>query len=1176
MPAVLEAVVQGLAAAAPAIVSMPVSATIPVYGYFGPHGLAGQRTFRRSFDLELSHYPGDLLAMLGGTLAWLEPGTDVGPPQTRGDGTSAVYRTAQPALLLTVDPGGAILGQARGVLDDLAAGAAGDPAPPGYPLDLPLPHYVVYEGDGITIADGLVPPRVEIFEGFPEELPEPGTTFADLFSDTVAGRLPAAARADWQTRLDAIRERLLGDPALDALLIGHVDSVGTEDAELGVRRAELLRTALGLPANRTRTRSRGAAEPLYTGTAMDAASRRLNRRVEVVVSRLVLGAASDNPRRDAPRVAAGAVIGRTSGPISVLVLDAAGRFHDPLDVVRRYDREGRFAEHWRTTAADVPRPAIASGWVRVITPPGASDGAEPALAPFFTFRALDPVPGDDPRLTDAHLGGVEAADVVWLPAVRTARCQLTIGTPLTLLGAGPPVDLLALAEDDPRPVLRGIPTADPGPFPTEPDPPPDTPRMLTFRSLQDPDGVGVRILGIRIQGADVGAVAVLGEDGAPLDRHDGTRPSVHVSTCYFGGNTAAGRRTGGALHLDTCGGVLIEACVFRTNAAQHGGAVYAEGCRHVVVEGTPLLPEPEAQFESRRLDLLPPPDPAGGPRPTLHIESGDLHRTATGSCFDTNTARGAGGALALVDTRFHVVNTWFIGNQADEIGGAIAAARAEPDADRLRALARPGDAWPRCDRSAIVHCVSDSDQAVWGGGAIALVGPGDGLLVGAFGPAFDVDGTPSPPAGPADGGICQIHQNLIVAANSFAREGNPQGAPALPPRDDHTASLGGAVLLAGGLHHLRGNRLQGNTGDRCGGAVAAVAGTRLFLEDNTLDLNATESHVPEGAVLLRGGGAIYAHGRGADGPTRVWLSGNRVRDNAAGRRGDGGALLAACGAVVLCARATASTANSFFRNRAAWNGGAIAVRNAELEVGAGEAFEENRADTGDGGALYAAGARIGVVPEGTDLYQASVEAAVTPPCGQRGTRLALEGAPAEPVLLRANRAALEGGALAVYQQPAPPILPPAPDAPRSTVVDRTVGLVRTVTIRHALLRGNASGEEPIAPVGPPPIVGSTIVLQDLDHGWRAAFTGVTFRTAPGQVVQGPAERDQWIGADALGESRIEDLRIELDRGTGILAIRSDSVDVDPPAVTVTNTGGDPEGTSWQRVRAADVARPVVP
>src|SRR5947207_13092913 len=115
MASILEAAIQALAAAAPAVVSMPYP-----YDYPGPHGFVpvgpyggpGARAYRHSMGIDLGQ-PTDLLAMLGGTLAWLDPRTHVGPPRKRG-ATSVVFRTRTPAILLSVDPGGIVHAHAKG------------------------------------------------------------------------------------------------------------------------------------------------------------------------------------------------------------------------------------------------------------------------------------------------------------------------------------------------------------------------------------------------------------------------------------------------------------------------------------------------------------------------------------------------------------------------------------------------------------------------------------------------------------------------------------------------------------------------------------------------------------------------------------------------------------------------------------------------------------------------------------------------------------------------------------------------------------------------------------------------------------------------------------------------------------------------------------------------------
>ena len=1195
MPAVLDAAVEALAAAAPSIVSlpMPYSGDVPTgYQPFHLYGDRGHRELLRA--LTIAATPSDLLAMFGGAITSLGPGTDVGLPRQRGE-ASVVYRTKTKAILLTVDPAGPVLASARRAADALVGSSATAPARPGHPLDLPPPHYVVYESADLELADDLAQaPHVEVFEGLPKDFPESSQTFDDL---------PDAAT--WGPRLALIARLLRDDEQLEAVIIAHLDIRETVVPDPSGPRGETFKDELVARASapigtRVRTVNRGSDQLLYLGNATDDATRAPNRRVEIIVRRRAPGAAPDDTRgARAPTVAAGAVIGRTDGPCAVTVLSeipvpvsaSAPRhariwFHDPLDVVRRYDTEERFAGAWRGWWPPI---GVTSGWVRVLVPPGVDDAAGPGEAPFFSFLALDPAPGGGaPVITDAHLDGLEAGDIVWLPEVPDARCALTIDRPVAIVGAGGFWNQTGrqgwLPDDDENAnyeewtTLRPVdPTGSSGATGFEPAVAP--PRLVTFRDLQDPDGIGVRLLGLRFFDGPGGGVSVEGQDGAPVDVRDGTRPNVHVAVCAFVANQAPGPTDGGGLLLADCGGVLVDACLFSSNGAQHGGGLFARSCGHLVVQGAPLTGALGEAFERRRLDALPPPGSEGFAESDLlgsgDLEADGLDRTVTGAAFRSNRARGGGGAVAFVNTRFHLGDVWFWSNDAGGMGGALAASQIDAEVARARRDARPGVAWPRCDRSAVVRCLSYSDQSHSdGGGAFALVGPSDGLPVITFGPALGPDGARDLPGSADDGGFCHLERNLILRANSFLWS--------LPGGEEDLPDLGGGVLLVGGVYHLRGNRIHGNAAARCGGAVAALAGAQVFLQDNLVDHNLIPSMLPEPGVV--GGGALYAHGAAGEVPTRVWLSGNELRDNNRVREpsglgvvevatdGDGGAVLGACGSVVVCRRAPGSTPNRFVHNLAAWNGGAIAMRNAELEIGAGEAFQDNRAETGDGGAIFVAGTRTG--PAGIDVYQASVDAMLAPPCGRGGSRLAVEGTEAEPVVLQGNVAAQEGGAISVYQRPVLPIVPPAPDAPRSTVVDRTVGLVQSVALRHVRLSGNVSGEPPPLLDPDPPIGGSTIVLQDLDQGWRAAFDGLVFRAPSGEQFQGAEERDRWFGADVLRQHVLEDVQVELDGGVGVLLVRSDRVDL--AGLSVTHAGGEPEGSTWLASQSVDVVRPVEP
>ncbi|MEM9193298.1 MAG: OmpA family protein [Myxococcota bacterium] len=77
---------------------------------------------------------------------------------------------------------------------------------------------------------------------------------------------------------------LRADPELHVLVVGHTDSVGSEEynAELSLRRASEVRNRLiadGIAEHRIRWAARGEGEPRSEGDSAD--SRALNRRVEL-------------------------------------------------------------------------------------------------------------------------------------------------------------------------------------------------------------------------------------------------------------------------------------------------------------------------------------------------------------------------------------------------------------------------------------------------------------------------------------------------------------------------------------------------------------------------------------------------------------------------------------------------------------------------------------------------------------------------------------------------------------------------------------------------------------------------------------------------------------------------------------------------------------------------------
>lgn len=114
------------------------------------------------------------------------------------------------------------------------------------------------------------------------ELDELTSSFYDIyFVKAKADILQKSFKA-----LDILTTRMLEQPNLEIMIIGHTDDVGDEDAlyELSVARAAAIRQFLvkqGVSADRIRTSGVGATNPMYDNTTES--NRERNRRVEIKI-----------------------------------------------------------------------------------------------------------------------------------------------------------------------------------------------------------------------------------------------------------------------------------------------------------------------------------------------------------------------------------------------------------------------------------------------------------------------------------------------------------------------------------------------------------------------------------------------------------------------------------------------------------------------------------------------------------------------------------------------------------------------------------------------------------------------------------------------------------------------------------------------------------------------------
>jgi predicted outer membrane repeat protein len=1091
---ILEAVTTAVLAAVPDVVSMPI-ADVAEAGEpdsvrpFGLGGGLGARRFETGLEVTAGANPLQVRAMFRGILSELGFGSSLdfldrdveGVSEDRLQAGAWFYLPLGPALVLQVSA----LAPLRGAL----GARPGTTVSTGHrawrhPIELPPPAWVIYEGVTLQMDPGVSARRRETFDRIPADFPAAGQSWGDWGGGVPTEEVEALLE-DYDERLRDLVTLLLGDVTLRAYVVGHTDSTAREqhNEALSQRRAEMFRDRMqeiaeelgGVRLDEYQLNLRWKGERLlrYRSDADDPGQRALNRRVEILVTAV-----------EDVEVTAGQLIATASGRLRVTVLDRAGRFLDPLDVVRRYDQDGRFARHVLAGHRDPLAPAIASGWVHCVTPAGTTgDGvSDPEDASRFAFLPLDPS-DDNPLeavLEGDQLGGVQPADVVWLADVTSVHATLELETPITLVAKRADASVTVVTPADS----------------TEP--------ILTIR---DPGALGCRILGLTLLNgrADDGGAAIrmAGPDGATLVERDrraraGESPlpvqNIHVAGCRFANHIPTGSAArGGAIHARECANVLVEDCQFEQNTAADGGAVYALQCTNVVVGGRALDPAVEAEFATLVSD------PGSGTDPTPAA----LERQQHGTRFFRNTATGSGGAVAFDGSTFEVGGCFFQENVAtDGIGGAVAACLDEPAtlsaAKTVLARPEPGGGIPR-SRNRITHCVAQMNLAGLDGGAVAIVGRG-----------------PSAEDAEEGGGACHVRETILRL--NLAAEGR-----------------GGGLFLAAGATYGGRNRLESNGAHVAGGGIACVGQAHVRLTENLVFRNYVQpqgglwpSADPMGRVGMRGGGGLYARGFSEADQTTVWLAGfNWFTGNQS--QADGGGALVVSGARLVCGW---TSPDVFESNEATWSGGGISARNADLEIHAQEQFLSNRALRGYGGGVFFGGTTMYGGPQSLqDLGADAFAGRMTALPSARGARLAIQGTADAPVHFVSNRASHGevggqdvggfGAALFIVQQSAGPVMVPAGEEVR-----RSVGLVRRVFVQWVNCLDNESDGGPGGFVA--------MVAQGLDHPWIPEYDAYLFV---------PSKRDAWIGRTAsgaydLGPYEIRDVTMDIDQGSGLWMINS--------------------------------------
>jgi hypothetical protein len=315
---VLDLIQSVLPALSPKVASMPTPTDFLLESNqiipFGLSGGLGQRHFQAALEITVGptgRIP--LQAMFSGQVSWVGQNIALDPPRT--DGTRFI--TQQPGLLLKVIPQ---VGFQRALIVN-----------PDYPLEHPMPFWVVYEG---------AEPDPLLTDQSPLERFDTVDFFA--FDSAV---IPDGS----EELLNRIVSELLANPSLKVHFEGHTDIEGDANynLNLGRQRAEALGNYLhskGILLDRITIDTKGENQPKKSNP-LNTIEAGINRRVEVYV----LASFTH-------KVEPGDSIGFVSDKVTITVLDPLAYYLDPLNLVLRLQPDLR--DHPLSAYADPLAPIV--------------------------------------------------------------------------------------------------------------------------------------------------------------------------------------------------------------------------------------------------------------------------------------------------------------------------------------------------------------------------------------------------------------------------------------------------------------------------------------------------------------------------------------------------------------------------------------------------------------------------------------------------------------------------------------------------------------------------------------------------------------------------------------------------------------------------------------------------
>lgn len=448
-------------------------------------------------------------------------------------------------------------------------------------------------------------------------------------------------------------------------------------------------------------------------------------------------------------VKAGDKIGTYPDSISITVLDILGFYRDPVDIVLRLrpellkpDSNGHINS--LVSTRNHLAPAVASNYVRCVSDDCTNDGAEYGQSSDLHFEFYA-------SLGDA-VEYAETNDIVWIDKENPIRSNITINSPMSLIGQ--------TRENGDLPEIK-----------------PDTNQIdksILDVNISDYSEYGFWIIGLKLsEGKSL-------TGGAAINIKD--TQNIHVRNCSFEENWAGQsfidlNGNGGAIKIINCQFILIESTFFQGNSALKGGAIFVNDCLSFVLTGSECSTIGELlQPESELPDL-------NNLNPSNH--------PIIGNDFDTllinNKGVKAGGGICLINTTFRISNAYFAENDAKPVddvgyGGAVAVQVYDDKISKLE--------------NYIYQSVVIKNKATFGGG-FGAIGESDGATY------LNVN-----PGSEKGGGIVKFQKNVLYCNKGYQIGGGFHLLSGIYSIESNRIENNSAFRNGGGISCMAGCRVR--------------------------------------------------------------------------------------------------------------------------------------------------------------------------------------------------------------------------------------------------------------------------------------------------------------------------------------------------------------------------------